>query len=105
MFHWGSVALIEPIITAEPPPRASMCGIASRVVRTAERKFAVDAAGAVYVIDSESKRAEMLTAGATSPTVLPFAGLTTPGDVAVDEQGNVYVYDVLNFRVLKLPVL
>jgi DNA-binding beta-propeller fold protein YncE/uncharacterized RDD family membrane protein YckC len=42
----------------------------------------------------------------TSPqsrqTVLPFTGLNTPDDVAVDSVGNVYLADFRNERVLKL---
>src|ERR1700741_988559 len=34
---------------------------------------------------------------------LPFTGLNTPGGVAVDAIGDVYVVDDVNTRVLKLP--
>jgi serine/threonine protein kinase, bacterial len=44
-----------------------------------------------------------LTAGANSPTVLPFSGLNGPYGVAVDAQRNLYVADPYNKRVLKLP--
>jgi hypothetical protein len=36
--------------------------------------------------------------------VLPFTGLKGPDDVAVVPEGNVYVLEAMNFRVLKLPV-
>jgi serine/threonine protein kinase, bacterial len=42
-------------------------------------------------------------AGSNTPTVLPFTGLWLPSDVAVDSIGNVYVADLVNNRVLKLP--
>jgi serine/threonine protein kinase, bacterial len=36
--------------------------------------------------------------------VLPFTGLDGPRGVAVDSTGTLYVTDVYNNRVLKLPV-
>jgi serine/threonine-protein kinase len=44
-----------------------------------------------------------LAAGSTSPTELPFTGLSVPQGVAVDTAGNIYVADRNNDRVLKLP--
>jgi serine/threonine-protein kinase len=51
-----------------------------------------------------------LSAGATSPTTLPFTGLLSPEGVAVDAAGNIYVADFRNLdatsthqgRVLRL---
>ncbi|MGH3577597.1 MAG: hypothetical protein ACRDU0_08580, partial [Mycobacterium sp.] len=43
-----------------------------------------------------------LAAGANSPTVLPFTGLNVPLAVAVDKDGNVYVADRGNNRMVKL---
>jgi len=45
-----------------------------------------------------------LAPGASGSTVLPFTDLDNPGDVAVDDRGNVYVFDEMHFRVLKLRV-
>jgi serine/threonine protein kinase, bacterial len=39
----------------------------------------------------------------TTPTVLPFTGLNKPDGVAVDTAGNLYVTDLSNNRVVKLP--
>jgi serine/threonine protein kinase, bacterial len=67
---------------------------------------AVDAAGNVYVADSDNKRVLKLAAGSNTATALPFTGLTHPNAVAVDNVGNVYVADVPKYqsRVLKLGV-
>ncbi|MGB7113333.1 MAG: hypothetical protein WBD77_22855 [Mycobacterium sp.] len=43
-----------------------------------------------------------LAAGASAPTVLPFTGLNTPLAVAAGKDGNVYVADRGNNRVVKL---
>jgi serine/threonine-protein kinase len=62
----------------------------------------VDGSGTVYVADSEKNRVVSLSAGSTSPTVLPLTGLNGPQGVAVDSQGAVYVADTDNNRVVEL---
>ena len=47
------------------------------------------AAGTLYV--TEGQHVLKLAAGASAPTVLPFPGLKSPEDVAVDTAGNLYV--------------
>jgi serine/threonine protein kinase, bacterial len=44
-----------------------------------------------------------LTAGSTTQTVLPFTDLSKPDGLAVDTVGNLYVADMGNNRVVKLP--
>ena len=69
----------------------------------------VDAAGTVYVTDTNNKRVIKLLMGSSTPLELRFAGLKWPESVAVDSAGSVYViesnYDGLDNtnRVLKLP--
>jgi serine/threonine-protein kinase len=80
---------------------------------------AVDSAGDVYVVDGAGGTAlthgaccamphvVKLAAGSSTPTVLPFTGVTgpfdfDPSDLAVDTAGSVYVTDSFNTRVLKL---
>jgi serine/threonine-protein kinase len=65
---------------------------------------AVDAAADVYVTDYGTNQVPKLTPGATNPIPLPFNGLEQPGDLGVDDRGNVYVFDEMNFRALKIPV-
>jgi serine/threonine-protein kinase len=43
-----------------------------------------------------------LAADATTPTLLPFAGLREPEGVAVDSAGNLYITDANDHRVWKL---
>lgn len=64
--------------------------------------MAVDAAGSVYVADSDRDRVLKLTAGADTPAERPFEDVGDIGDVAVDNAGNVYVVDADRNRVLKL---
>jgi hypothetical protein len=54
---------------------------------------AVDAAGNVYVADSDHGRVLKLAAGATTATQLPFTSLSNPHGMAVDTAGSVYVAD------------
>jgi alpha-tubulin suppressor-like RCC1 family protein len=53
---------------------------------------AVDASGAVYVVDTGHARVLKVPKGG-APVVLPFSALSYPSSVAVDRAGNVYVMD------------
>lgn len=66
------------------------------------RSVAVDTFGNVYITDYvtaatdfsvPSSQVVKLAAGSNEQTVLPFTGLQSPGGVAVDTAGNVYVAD------------
>ena len=72
MFHSGRVALTDPIITMAPPPRASMCGTASRVTRTADMTFSAseDSHSSSVTERMPSKR------GTTAPAL--FTRMSTP---------------------------
>jgi WD40 repeat protein len=61
---------------------------------------AVGPDGAVYVVDSYTKRVLKLAEGRAAG--LPFTGLKKPSGVSVDTAGNVYVADTGNKRVLQL---
>lgn len=67
--------------------------------------MAVDAAGDVYVTDTQTydNRVLELAAGSTDQTVLPFTGLNQPYGVAVGHNGNVYITDSNSRQVLRLP--
>jgi large repetitive protein len=60
--------------------------------------MAVDAAGNVFIADSDNNRVLKLPAGTTVGS-----GLDTPQGVAVDGAGNVFIADTINNRVLKVP--
>jgi len=63
--------------------------------------------GSIYVVDNGNKRVLKLAAGSSTPTELPFTGLSGAEGVAVDSSGTVYVTDQGDYgnnRVLKLAV-
>jgi serine/threonine-protein kinase len=62
----------------------------------------VDACGNLYVADTFNNRVLKLAAGSSTPTVLPFTGLSESRAVAVDSVGNLYVTDPPRNRVVKL---
>ncbi|CFA10654.1 Conserved membrane protein of uncharacterised function [Mycobacterium tuberculosis] len=62
----------------------------------------VDRDDSVYVADLNNNRVLKLAAGSNAQSQLPFTGLFSPTDVAVDNDGAVYVIDFYN-RMLKLP--
>jgi serine/threonine-protein kinase len=76
--------------------------------RNGYRDVAVDAAGNLYVTvgptadNVNDGRVVKLAAGSSTPSVLPFTGLSYPNGAAVDAAGDLYVTDYTNQRVLKL---
>ncbi|NIN08766.1 MAG: hypothetical protein GTO76_08950, partial [Planctomycetales bacterium] len=71
---------------------------------------AVDSSGTVYVADGDNQRVQKCAGSGSSWSCGTFAGVTgewgedfvhfaTPRDVAVDDQGQVYVADIYNNRV------
>ena len=57
----------------------------------------------IVISDSGHDRVLALSGASSGQRELPFNGLKGPQGVAVDSEGNVYVADVGNNRVLKLP--
>lgn len=71
-------------------------------------QVAVGADGTVYARydNKQGNRVAALPRGATKPTALSFHGLgadRSPGGIAVDREGTVYVADSSNARVVALP--
>ena len=77
--------------------------------------LAVDAAGNVYIADTQNNRVRMVNPTGTITTIVgdgkfafkgdngpgPSAELSYPGFLALDASGNLYISDSLNFRVRK----
>ena len=59
-------------------------------VRPAPPMWRWTALGAVYVTDASNGRVVKLAPGSATPTLMPFADLSTAAVVAVDSAGNVY---------------
>lgn len=131
-FSDPSVAAIQPadwtdqsptqLAPTGPPPEPSRhkkrAGGLSRVTKIALIASAVAlvaviaAAVGMRVIVGNRPSASHATSSVSPPTssethsaqtVLPFSGLNSPGAIAVDSAGNVYVADWGNHRVMKLP--
>lgn len=97
-----------------PPERRQRRRLRGPLIATVVVIVAI-AGTAGYLLRSESPASQTPTAqpapgsGPTAPaasasgqTVLPFTGLNTPGAVAVDSHGDIYVADAGNNRVLEL---
>jgi sugar lactone lactonase YvrE len=66
---------------------------------------AVDAAGDVFIADSDDNRVVEVPAGGGAPVTIvttPFV-LSNPLGVAVDSSGNLFIADYNNSRVVKVP--
>lgn len=61
----------------------------------------METSGAVYVADQYNNRVVKVTAGSSSPTVLPFSNISFPKGIAVDSSGTVYITNN-NQRVVML---
>jgi len=57
----------------------------------------------VYITDRHDHQVLKVSAGSTTPTILPFTGVGRPSGVAIDSSGNVYVTDDETRKVLELP--
>jgi serine/threonine-protein kinase len=112
----GAAALVAVAVIAAvaylvlAPPRGNQSASGQTVLpfnglnfRLSPGGVALDSAGSVYVTNQGMYgRVVKLSAGSSTPAVLPFSGLYEPQGVAVDSAGTVYVSD-FNNRVVKLP--
>ncbi len=64
---------------------------------------AVDAAGNLFIADSDNLRVVEVPAGGGAPTTVPTSGLLYTPSVAVDGAGDVFIADFGNDRVVEVP--
>jgi sugar lactone lactonase YvrE len=70
--------------------------------------LAVDLSGNLYIADSGNNRILEVAAGATTATVFPISGLSSPStlanpnQLAVDSAGNLYIADTGNNRIIEV---
>lgn len=62
---------------------------------------AVDAAGRIYIADTDNDRIRVVAADGTISSFGSSASLTFPTGIAIDASGNVYVADTFNERVVE----
>ena len=94
----------SPTSSASPtlPAGQSVLPFTGLNLRLSPGGVAVDTAGSVYVTNQGMYgRVVKLSAGSSTPSVLPFSGLYEPQGLAVDSAGALYVAD-FNNRVVKL---
>ena len=107
----GSATVIAGTGTAGAPT----AGTATSSTLRSPGGVAVDSSGNVYIADTGNHRIEKVTSGGTLSIIAgtgssgaPTAGvatsstLNTPGGVAVDSSGNVYIADTNNHRIEKV---
>ena len=107
----GSATVIAGTGTAGAPT----AGTATSSTLRSPGGVAVDSSGNVYIADTGNHRIEKVTSGGTlsiiagtgssgAPTagVATSSALNTPGGVAVDSSGNVYIADTNNHRIEKV---
>jgi sugar lactone lactonase YvrE len=85
--------------TTTPPETLQEWTVADNTISTLGSGFfqpegvAVDAAGNVYVADTQNEAIEKWTAASNSMTTVVSSGLHSPEGVAVDKAGNLYIAD------------
>jgi hypothetical protein len=91
------------------PTTVAMCAISTSCMPPAEQTPPCGSGRTTGPVTSstatDSGRVLTLAAGSATQTVLPFSGLNTLSVVAVDTASNLYVADMSNSRVVKLPAV
>ncbi len=65
--------------------------------------LAADAAGDIFISDSQNNRIVEVPGGTGTPVVVPATGLSSPGGVAVDGAGDVFIADTQNKQLVEVP--
>lgn len=102
-YYTGSpIAQLTPIVSGVTAPGygGSPVNIGSGFNKAAG--VAADAAGNLYVADTNNGAVKEIPAGSNTPVILA-SGLSSPYGLALDVAGNVYVAEAGNNTVIKMP--
>jgi DNA-binding beta-propeller fold protein YncE len=67
--------------------------------------LAVDAAGNLYATDNKAGTVSRRPAGGGDWIQLPFSGIQSPTDIAVDSDGNIYILAAEKFKGMQVVKL
>ncbi|CQD16936.1 Serine/threonine-protein kinase [Mycobacterium lentiflavum] len=99
----GKAVTLRYRVALDHSMTAGKGGVEATVV-TPDPLVQIGKASLPFTVLKESTTPSSAPIPAGRQTLLPFPGVTYPRDIAVDGQGNVYVTDSWNGRVLKLAV-
>jgi streptogramin lyase len=97
----GKAVTLRYRVALNPSMTAGKGGVEATVV-TPDPLVQIGKANLPFAVSTESTTPSNGPTPGARQTLLPFPGLTNPSHMAVDTQGNVYVTDSWNDRVLKL---
>ncbi len=94
-----------PAVAFTPSPQATLSITVSTPPSTlnSPNSVTVDAAGDIFIADSQNNRIVEVPGGTGTPVVVPATSLSSPSGVAIDGAGDVFIADTQGKQAVEVP--